>query len=131
MKAKKTKILIVDDDKFLSSMYADKFNEEGFDVHVGLGSVDALEQLRGGLNGIEIVLLDIIMPVLDGFEFLKIIKQENLLQGAKIIVLSNVGQADDSEKAFALGATDYVVKAYFTPPEIVKKVNALLSLPKK
>lgn len=118
----KEKILIVDDDEFLVDMYSVKFKESGFDIEIAFSGAEALEKIRGGFSP-SIVLLDIVMPVMDGFEFLANIKKEKLIPNAKIIILSNLGQKDDIDKGIALGACDYVVKAYFTPTEIVNKIN--------
>lgn len=119
------KILIVDDDEFLLDMYALKFKESGFEVEVARGGEEALEKVRGGLKP-EAVLLDIVMPTLDGFDVLKFIKKENLIPNAVLVVLTNLGQKEDVEKGLQLGAHDYIVKAHFTPSEVVKKVLSLL-----
>ncbi len=119
------KILIVDDDEFLLDMYALKFKESGFEVEVARGGEEALEKVRGGLKP-EVMLLDIVMPTLDGFDVLKFIKKENLIPGAVLVVLTNLGQKEDIEKGLHLGAHDYIVKAHFTPSEVVKKVLSLL-----
>jgi len=121
----KPKILIIDDDDFLLDMYSIKFRETGFDVEIALNSSEALEKINKGFQP-DIVLLDIIMPQMDGFDFLKKIKEENLLKNSKIIVLTNINQKEDVAQAMALGASDYIVKAYFTPSEIVKKIEKLL-----
>ena len=121
---KKT-ILIVDDDEFLLDMYAVKFRESGFSVEISFGGQDALDKIREGLNP-DIILLDVIMPNMDGFEFLQRIKKENLLKNTKIVILTNLGQKEDIKKGMELGASDYVVKAYFTPSEIVQKIDLLL-----
>ena len=68
------------------------------------------------------ILLDIVMPVIDGFEFLRVIAKENLKKKATIVILSNLGQKEDIDKGMALGASDYIVKANSTPSEVVKKV---------
>jgi len=120
----KRKILIVDDDEFLLDMYSVKFRELGFEVEISFSGQEALEKIRNGLVP-DIVLLDIVMPNMDGFEFLQILKKENLLKNTKIIVLSNLGQKDDIERGLSLGASDYIIKAYFTPSEIVKKIEKL------
>lgn len=122
--SKKT-ILIVDDDEFLLDMYAVKFRELGFSVEISFSGQEALDKIRGGLNP-NIILLDVIMPNMDGFEFLQMIKKGNLLKDTKIIILTNLGQKEDIKKGMELGASDYVVKAYFTPSEIVQKVDLLL-----
>ena len=123
----KYKVLLVDDDAFLLDMYALKFKEEDFSVEISSGAADALDKIRAGAI-YDIILLDIIMPTMDGFDFLDSVKKEKLISETKIIVLSNLGQSEDIDRALALGATDYVVKAYFTPTEIVKKVKTLLKI---
>lgn len=122
---KKALVLIIDDDEFLLDMYSIKLRELGFGVEVSFGVSEALEKIKAGLSP-NVILLDIIMPGMDGFAFLDIMKKEKLLPNAKIIILSNLGQKEDIEKGMAMGASDYVVKAYFTPSEIVKKIENLL-----
>ena len=119
------KIFIVDDDKFLLDMYTFKFNEKGFDVVQAFGSVDALNKLKGGIIP-DIMLLDVVMPTMDGFELLSIIKNEKLAPNSKVIVLSNLGQPTDVEKGRTLGANGYVIKASATPYEVVEKVMTVL-----
>ncbi len=118
------KILIVDDDEFLLDMYALKFKESGFEVEVARGGEEAMETMRLGLKP-DVLLLDIVMPALDGFDVLKLIKKENLIPGAVLVVLTNLGQKEDIEKGLHLGAQDYIVKTHFTPSEVVKKVSGL------
>lgn len=121
----KHKILIIDDDEFLLDMYSTKFRETGFEVEIAFDSSEALEKINKGFQP-DVVLLDIIMPQMDGFGFLEKIKKENLLKNSKIIVLTNINQKEDVNKAMALGASDYIVKAFFTPSEIIKKIEKLL-----
>lgn len=119
------KILIVDDDKFLLDMYTFKFKEKGFDVTQAFGSVDALNKLKGGIVP-DVMLLDVVMPTMDGFELLALIKSEKLAPESKVIVLSNLGQPADIEKGKNLGANGYVIKASSTPSEVVEKVMTVL-----
>ena len=125
MAKKRYLILIIDDDEFLLDMYALKFREAGFDVEVAFNGGDALEKIRQGLKP-DVVLFDLIMPNMDGWGLVESIKKEKLLDNTKFIVLSNLGQKEDIEKGKALGVSDYIVKAYFTPSEIVNKVEAIL-----
>lgn len=120
-KNKTYKILLVDDDKFLLDMYSTKFNEKGFDVTAVFGGTDALSKLEEGLAP-EIILTDIVMPVMDGFELLAEIKSKKLAPQASVIVLSNLGQKEDFDKGSELGADGYIVKATSTPTEVVNKV---------
>lgn len=119
------KIFICDDDKFLLDMYTFKFKEKGFEVTQAFGSVDALSKLKGGMRP-DVILLDVVMPAMDGFELLSLIKSENLIGDAKVIILSNLGQSSDVEKGRVLGASGYVVKASATPSEVVEKVMTVL-----
>jgi CheY-like chemotaxis protein len=118
---KKYNIFIVDDDKFLLDMYSMKFSEKGFNVEIAFGSIEALEKLKGGYKP-DIILLDIVMPTMDGFELLGEIKKNNLAAGSVVIILSNLGQQEDIEKGSQLGADGYIIKASSTPTEVVNKV---------
>jgi len=118
---KKYKIFIVDDDKFLLDMYSMKFTENRFDVEIAFGSMEALGKLEGGAMP-DIILLDIVMPTMDGFELLAEIKKRKLAENAVIIILSNLGQQEDIEKGVQLGADGYIIKASSTPTEVVNKV---------
>lgn len=119
------KILIVDDDNFLLDMYSLKFTERGFDVDSSLGSVDLVQKLRNGATP-DILLLDIVMPTMDGFEVLELVKKENLAKGAIKIILSNRGQKEDIDRGISLGAKGYIVKATATPTEVVDKVMEII-----
>lgn len=128
-KENKENILLVDDDEFLLDMYSLKFREEGFNIDVASSGQQALDKIRKGT--FSVILLDIVMPALDGFEVLQHMKKENLAQGSTVIVLSNLGQKEDIERGMQLGANDYVIKAHFTPREVVEKVKYHLSQKKK
>jgi len=119
------KILIVDDDKFLLDMYTAKFVEKGFEVIQAFGSVEALSKLKSGISP-DIILLDVVMPSMDGFELLSIIKTENLAPSSKVVMLSNLGQPTDIAKGRTLGANGYVVKASAIPSEVVEKAMVVL-----
>ncbi|QQG46142.1 MAG: response regulator [Candidatus Niyogibacteria bacterium] len=122
----KKKILIVDDDEFLLDMYAIKFRESGFEIEVTISGPSALDKIKNGFSP-DIILLDIVMPGMDGFEFLKQLKKENLAPSAEVVILTNLGQKEDVQKGLAMGAKDYVIKAHHTPSEIVAKVKSILS----
>jgi DNA-binding response OmpR family regulator len=121
----KTKVLLVDDDDFLLDMYSVKFREAGFDIDIASSGQAALDKIKK--HTYAVVLLDIVMPAMDGFEVLTQIRKENLLPDTIIIVLSNLGQKEDIERGMQLGAHDYVIKAHFTPREVVEKVEFQLS----
>ncbi len=113
------KIFLIDDDRFLLDMYSLKFKKSSLDIATSGSSLAALEKLRGG-ETYDILLLDIIMPGMDGMEFLKTIRAEKLLPKATVIMLTN--QADDVERAKALGVDGYIIKATTIPSEVVDKV---------
>ena len=119
-----TKVLIVDDDAFLLDMYSIKFKESGFSVEIAQNGEEAVEKVKE-LNP-DVILLDIVMPKLDGFEVLRAFKKDKFAENALIIILTNLGQKEDIEKGLALGAADYIIKAHFTPSEVVAKVKSLL-----
>ncbi len=119
------KIFIVDDDKFLLDMYSSKFTGKGFEVDHALGSADALDKLRSGISP-DVILLDIVMPGMDGFELLAMIKTESLAPGAKVLMFSSLGQEADIEKSRTMGANGYVIKALTTPSEVVERVMTIL-----
>lgn len=118
---KKYDILIIDDDKFLLDMYSVKFNEQGFKVDVAFGGEEALKKLRDGYAP-DVILLDIVMPGVDGFEFLEKMQKENIGGDPVVIVLSNQGQDTEIERAKKLGAKGYIVKASAIPSEVLERV---------
>lgn len=120
-----TTVFLIDDDEFLLDMYALKFKASGFNIEIASTGEEALVKLKNGFSP-DVILLDIVMPKMDGFEFLEMLKKEKLPIHPLIIVLSNLGQKDDIERGKKLGVSDYVVKASFTPGEVVEKVKELL-----
>ena len=121
MAEEKKKILIVDDDVFLLDMYAMKFTQNNFEVSTATDGANAIEKLKGGLVP-DIILLDIIMPKMDGFEMLQQINGDKLCENCVKVVLSNKGQQSDIDQGKNLGASGYIVKANATPGEVVKEV---------
>ncbi|MFA5830824.1 MAG: response regulator [Candidatus Paceibacterota bacterium] len=119
------KILLVDDDKFLLDMYATKFSEGNFEVSAVFGATEAISKLEEGYAP-EIILTDVVMPIMDGFDFLTEIKKRKFAQGAHIIILSNLGQKEDLDKGKELGACGYIVKATSTPTEVVNQVLKII-----
>jgi len=122
---RKFTVFLVDDDEFLLDMYAMKFKSAGFVVDVAYSGEEALSRLKKGLSP-DIILLDILMPKLSGFELLEVLKNEKIALKSKILVLSNMGQQEDIEKGERLGAAGYIVKAKYTPSEVVEKARSLL-----
>ncbi|OHA02893.1 MAG: hypothetical protein A3J58_02335 [Candidatus Sungbacteria bacterium RIFCSPHIGHO2_02_FULL_52_23] len=118
----KPKILIIDDDPFIADMYVLKFKDEQFEIETARNGKDGLKKIDEYKP--DVILLDVVMPDMDGFQVLEEIRKKNVPQ--KIILLTNLGQKEDVERGLALGASDYVVKAHFTPSEVVERVRKLL-----
>jgi len=120
------KILIIEDDKFLRELIVRKLSiEKEFEIVNAVDGESGLKVFKESKP--DIVLLDLILPGIDGFEVLTKMKQDPALSPVPVIILSNLGQKDDVEKGMKLGAVDYMVKAHFTPNEIVEKVKQTLA----
>ena len=126
MAAEKRKILIVDDDSFLLDMYALKFSQNNFEVFAVPSGLEALKKLEGGLIP-DVILMDIIMPEMDGFQTLEKINTQKLADSSMKIILSNKGQQSDIDRGKSLGITDFIVKANSTPGEVINKVLGALA----
>jgi len=121
--AKKT-ILIIEDDKFLRELIAKKLTDAGYGPSEAADGEEGLKKIKEEKP--DLVLLDLILPGIDGFEVLSRTKEDPVLASIPVIILSNLGQKDDVEKGLKLGAIDYLIKAHFTPNEIIEKIaNAL------
>lgn len=121
----KTTVLIVEDDKFLRTLLAEKLKREGFVVVNSENGGEALVKLKENPRP-HVILLDLLLPIIDGFEVLKRLREDAELKRIPVIVLSNLGGEDDMRKAKDLGAKDYMVKAFFTPEEIVERIRAVI-----
>ena len=124
MADKKIKILLIEDDSFLSGMYDTKLKLEGFDVILAEDGAKGLELAVS--QGPDIILLDIILPKMDGFTALKHLKENTETKKIPVILMTNLGQKEDVERGIALGAQDYLVKAHFMPSEVVEKIRQYL-----
>jgi CheY-like chemotaxis protein len=125
MENEKKKILIVDDDSFLLDMYALKFSQNNFEVYTVVSGAQAIEKLKGGLNP-DIILIDIIMPEMDGFQMLEKIISEKLAPNSIRIILSNKSQQSDIDRGNSLGVAGYIIKANSTPVEVINQVTNIL-----
>ena len=121
----KKKILIIEDDIFIRDIYQVKFSQEGFDVTVAEDGIIALEILKNMLP--DIILLDIIMPRMNGIDVLKKIKDNDDLKNVPIIMLTNISEKEKINEGLEYGISDYLIKSHFTPSEVVAKVNTLLN----
>lgn len=125
MEGEKKKILIVDDDGFLLDMYAFKFSQNNFEVHTSMDGANALDKLSKGLNP-DVILMDVIMPGMDGFEVLEKINTDKVSPDSIKIILSNKSQQSDIDKGMSLGVSGYIVKANSTPAEVIQQVIEIL-----
>jgi two-component system chemotaxis response regulator CheY len=125
MEGEKRKILIVDDDSFLLDMYALKFSQNNFEVYTAVSGINALEKLKGGLSP-DVMLMDIIMPEMNGFEALEQINVQNLSPNSVKIILSNKSEQKDIDEGRKLGVVGYIVKANSTPAEVIDQVVKIL-----
>ena len=118
------KILIIEDDPYLSEMYKMKFELEGYIVLVA----------RDGQEGVDsafttkpdIILLDLVMPIKDGYHVIKELKENDKTKAIPVLVLSNLGQVDEIKKAMNDGAEKYLIKANITPEQLLKEVRSFL-----
>jgi DNA-binding response OmpR family regulator len=125
MGAKVVNVLLVEDDAFLANIYKTKFEMEGFKVHLAENGEIGLKEAKKKKP--DIILLDILLPKMDGFTVLEHLKEDDELKSVPVILLTNLGQKDDVEKGLALGAADYLIKAHFKPSETVDKVKKVLA----
>ena len=122
--SKKKKILIAEDDSFLSEMYAAKLELENFEVLIATNGEEALDKMK--LNKPDIILLDLLMPKKDGFEVLREKFIDPGIKDIPVIVLTNLSQKEQIRKCYELGAKDFLIKAYFVPTEVIKKIRNLI-----
>jgi DNA-binding response OmpR family regulator len=117
----KKKILVIEDDKMIGAMYKTKLESSGFEAMWSEDGAAGLESVKKEMP--DMILLDIILPKLDGFTVLEELKKDNKTKSIPVIILTNLGTEEDVEKGQKLGAVDYIVKANLTPTEVVDKVN--------
>jgi len=119
-------IVLVEDDPFLAEIYVLRLEREGFKV------IHARSGEEGLKNVLEtkpsLVLLDLVLPKMDGFSVLKELKANAATRAIPVVILTNLGEESDMEKGKKLGAADYVIKAHLTPSEVAKKVKQILNL---
>jgi DNA-binding response OmpR family regulator len=124
MAESKGKILIIEDDRYISKMYQLKLSLEGYDVQVAENGKQGVDKVKEMMPNI--ILLDILMPELDGFEVLKIVKGDDATKDIPVLIMSNLGQEDHIEKGMQMGAIGYIVKSQFTPSKVVDKIKETL-----
>ncbi|HLD60557.1 MAG TPA: response regulator [Patescibacteria group bacterium] len=126
MEKKMIHVFLVEDDEFLVGIYQKKFEMEGFKVSVAMNGERALSDIKKKKP--DIVLLDVLLPKLDGFAVLEKLKEDATTKDIPVVLLTNLGQKDDVDKGLRAGALDYLIKAHFKPSEIVDKVKKVLNI---
>lgn len=119
------KILLIEDDPLLVDIYTTKLEQEGFKVMALTRGEKALETIEKEKP--DLVILDIVLPHVDGWEILQSLKQSDKTKGTKVMILSNLGQKEEIEKGLKLGADQYLIKAHYTPSEVAQEVIKLTS----
>lgn len=117
-------VLVVEDDPFLSGMLSEALKNAGITVFHAPDAETGLEILKS--KPVKIALLDIILPGMDGYAFLKTAKEDKATASVPIFILSNLGQKDEIDRALAMGAEAFLVKAQLDLSEIVTRVKELL-----
>lgn len=124
---KSTQILLVEDDELLLEMYYQKLTREGLNVHTETNGKAAAEWLKTNTPGL--VVLDILLPGINGLQLIKIIRRTEHLQKIKVVVLTNLSEADthlSGELRSSLNIVAYYVKAQISPSQLVNNLKALI-----
>ena len=124
MSEKKKKILLVEDDKMISSMYQTKLEQEGYLVILAENGAAAIDLALAEKP--DLILLDIILPQIDGFSVLKQLRAAESTKDIPIVMLTNLGTEEDKAKGEKYGATAYLVKASLTPTQVSGKIKEYL-----
>ena len=124
------KILLAEDDLQLVDMYNRKFELDGFEVKIAEDGQKAIDTLKEGYVP-DVAILDVMMPMVDGLQVLKYMKEQKELEDVIVIMLTNLSDEKTAEKIYELGTTEYLVKAELTPLEVSTKVKELIKYYKK
>lgn len=117
-------ILIIEDDKFLRELIVRKLIKEGYETLEAVDGEEGIKKVKE--KNPDLVLLDLILPGIDGFEVLARMKDDPILASIPVVILSNLGQKEEVERGLKMGAIDYLIKAHFTPEEIIEKIKTAL-----
>ncbi len=121
----RNKILLVEDSKVIQQMYRSKLVLEQFTVITADNGMEAIKKLSE--ETFDIILLDLMMPIMDGYKVLQVVKTDPKLSKIPVLVFSAKGQPEEVEKAISLGAIGYVIKATTKPNEVVEQIKKILS----
>jgi DNA-binding response OmpR family regulator len=127
MENKKKRIMIIEDDFFVMDIYNLKLIQSGFDVICASDGKEGIQKLQAEKNIPDLILLDIIMPYLNGIEVLKQIKTDDRLKNIPVLLLTNLSQKKEVSEGMQLGAVDYLIKSHFTPSEVLEKIRAIIA----
>lgn len=119
-------ILVIEDDKYLRDVLVEKLKKEGFEVSEAIDGESGLAMTVEKKP--DLVVLDIILPLMNGFDYLNALGKTDAIAKTPVIILSNLGQREDVERGMKLGAKDYMVKVHFTPNDLIVKVKKILGL---
>lgn len=119
----KKKILIVEDDNFVAEVYFAKLTEMGYEAILAQNGEEGLEAMKK--NKIDLILLDILMPVMSGTEMLEEVKKNDEWKKIPVILLTNVGEKESIEKVRSFGVKNYLIKSHFTPAEVIEKIESV------
>ncbi len=118
------KILIVEDDLFLGELISKKLSKDDFEVVHATNATDALDILSKG--SVDLILLDLLLPDVSGFDFLKKVREDAKNLKLPVLVFSNLAEERDVKQAMDLGATDFLVKSNYTLDDVEKRIRALI-----
>jgi DNA-binding response OmpR family regulator len=118
------KILIIEDEQYLADMYKMKFEHEGYEVELAYDGESGIELAKKVKP--DLVLLDLVLPKMDGYAVLRALRADEKTKDLKIYVLSNLGQEEEIEEGFKNGANGYLIKANVTPAQLVESVEKIL-----
>lgn len=119
------KILVVEDDNFLANVYRIKLKKAGFEITIATDGAEALEKIKS--QNFDLVILDLIIPKIDGFGVLTEIRSQEKYKTLPVLIASNLSQMEDINRALKLGANDFIVKSDITLDALIEKINKLIS----
>ncbi|MFH0987431.1 MAG: response regulator [Patescibacteria group bacterium] len=121
---KSKKILLIEDDPLIADIYLTNLKKNGFEIGLATDGETGYKMAEEGK--FDLILLDLLLPKIDGFKLLEKIKGNRSLKDTPVIILTNLGEKESIEKGKEMGAIDYLVKVNFTPKEVIEKINSYL-----
>ena len=121
------KIFIIEDDPLMIRMYEKTFKLSGYEVEMAFDGEEALSKLKDIKNKPTLILLDVMMPKMNGFDVLKGLKADAKMKDVPVVMLTNLAGESDAEKGIGMGAVTYLVKSQYDPKQVVDKIKEILS----